>query len=129
MSPRPTNSAGNTSRTPNNATSGPRDFVVVIPPASTTADGPFPDWGGGTTPRAGFLVPTRSDADISSPDRESPQHSVEAFTITDLTPRPKYRLRAYHLLAALPSIGLLGGVPFANRVHSLVLGLPFLLLW
>ena len=54
---------------------------------------------------------------------------MEAFKITDLTSRPKYRLRAYHLLAALPSIGLLGGVPFANRVHSLVLGLPFLLLW
>ena len=44
-------------------------------------------------------------------------------------PRPGYRLRAYHLLAAVPAIGMLGGVPFANRVHTLVLGLPFLLLW
>ncbi len=24
---------------------------------------------------------------------------------------------------------MLGGVPFANRVHTLVWGLPFLLLW
>jgi hypothetical protein len=24
---------------------------------------------------------------------------------------------------------MLGGVPFANRVHTLVLGLPFLLSW
>ena len=24
---------------------------------------------------------------------------------------------------------MLGGVPFANRVHALVLGLPFLLVW
>ena len=43
--------------------------------------------------------------------------------------RPGYRLRAYHLLAAVPAIGMLVGVPFANRVAGLVLGLPFLLLW
>jgi len=42
---------------------------------------------------------------------------------------PGSRLRAYHLLAAVPAIGMLGGVPFANRVHALVLGMPFLLLW
>jgi len=24
---------------------------------------------------------------------------------------------------------MLGGVPFANRIHTLILGLPFLLLW
>jgi zinc protease len=29
----------------------------------------------------------------------------------------------------LPTIGLLGGVPFANRVHPYVMGLPFLLFW
>ncbi len=45
------------------------------------------------------------------------------------TTRPEYRLRAYHLLAAVPWIGMLGGVPFANRVHAFVLGMPFLLLW
>ena len=43
--------------------------------------------------------------------------------------RPGYRLRAYHLLAAVPGLGMLGGVPYANRVHTLVLGMPFLLLW
>ena len=40
-----------------------------------------------------------------------------------------YRLRPYHLLAAVPAIGMLGGVPFANRASSSVLGLPFLLFW
>jgi hypothetical protein len=42
---------------------------------------------------------------------------------------PPLRLRPYHWLAAVPALGLLGGVPFANRVHTLVLGLPFLLFW
>jgi hypothetical protein len=39
------------------------------------------------------------------------------------------RSRAYRWLAALPAIGILGGVPFANHVHRYVLGLPFLLVW
>lgn len=37
--------------------------------------------------------------------------------------------RAYHALALLPTIGMLGGLPFANRVFPLVLGLPFLMAW
>jgi uncharacterized protein DUF3311 len=40
-----------------------------------------------------------------------------------------FRLRGYHWLAVVPPLGMLVGVPFANRVHALVLGLPFLLLW
>lgn len=32
-------------------------------------------------------------------------------------------------LAALPALLILFGVPFANRVHRVVLGLPLLLLW
>ena len=39
------------------------------------------------------------------------------------------RARPYRWLAALPAAGLLIGVPFANRVHAYVLGLPFLLFW
>jgi hypothetical protein len=39
------------------------------------------------------------------------------------------RFRPYHLLAALPALGLLVGVPFVNRVEPYVLGLPFLLFW
>ncbi|HTM58129.1 MAG TPA: DUF3311 domain-containing protein [Candidatus Udaeobacter sp.] len=39
------------------------------------------------------------------------------------------RPRAYRWLAVLPTLGILGGVPFANRVHRYVLGLPFLLIW
>ena len=35
----------------------------------------------------------------------------------------------YRWLALLPTIGLLGGVPFANRVRPYVLGLPFLLFY
>ncbi|TKC91188.1 DUF3311 domain-containing protein [Trinickia terrae] len=33
------------------------------------------------------------------------------------------------LLAALPFIGILLGVPFFNRVEPLVLGMPFVLAW
>jgi hypothetical protein len=39
------------------------------------------------------------------------------------------RFRAHHLLAALPAAGMLGGLGFANRMQSYVLGLPFLLFW
>ena len=44
-------------------------------------------------------------------------------------PTARRGLRAYHALAALPTIGLLAGIPFANRVEPFVLGLPFLLFW
>jgi hypothetical protein len=33
------------------------------------------------------------------------------------------------VLAALPFIGMLLGVPFVNRVEPLVLGMPFVLAW
>jgi hypothetical protein len=39
------------------------------------------------------------------------------------------RFRAYHVAAAVPTIGLLAGIPFANRVEPYVLGLPILLFW
>jgi hypothetical protein len=35
----------------------------------------------------------------------------------------------HRLLAALPTLLMLGGVPFANRVEPYVFGLPFLLAW
>jgi hypothetical protein len=38
-------------------------------------------------------------------------------------------MKLIHLLAALPYIGVLGGIPFANRVEPYVLGLPFILFW
>ena len=38
-------------------------------------------------------------------------------------------MRPAYLLAALPFLGLLGGIPFANRVTPFVLGLPFILFW
>ena len=37
--------------------------------------------------------------------------------------------RRYHLLGFLPTIGMLGGILFANRVRPLVFGLPFLFAW
>jgi hypothetical protein len=46
--------------------------------------------------------------------------------------RPEVRTqkwRRYHLLALLPAVGMLGGLPFANRVYPLILGLPFLFAW
>jgi hypothetical protein len=39
-----------------------------------------------------------------------------------------FRLLAV-LLAALPFIGILLGVPFVNRVEPLVLGMPLVLAW
>ncbi|HEY3287453.1 MAG TPA: DUF3311 domain-containing protein [Gemmatimonadaceae bacterium] len=39
------------------------------------------------------------------------------------------RWRRYHLLALLPALGMLGGLPFANRVQPLILGLPFVMAW
>jgi hypothetical protein len=42
---------------------------------------------------------------------------------------PRSGLRAHHALALLPTLGLLGGIPFANRVEPYVLGLPFFLFW
>ncbi len=44
--------------------------------------------------------------------------------------RPRqHEWHAYHALALLPAFGMLGGLSFANRVHPLVLGLPFLMAW
>jgi hypothetical protein len=40
-----------------------------------------------------------------------------------------FRPRAHHLLAVLPAVAILVGVPFANRIPGYVLGLPFLLFW
>jgi hypothetical protein len=37
--------------------------------------------------------------------------------------------RRHHLLGFLPTLGMLGGIVFANRVRPLVLGLPFLFFW
>ena len=39
------------------------------------------------------------------------------------------KLRPYHILAVVPTVGLLAGIPWANRVEPYVLGLPFLLFW
>ncbi len=36
---------------------------------------------------------------------------------------------AHRWLALVPPVGMLGGIPFANRVEPYVLGLPFLLFW
>ena len=37
--------------------------------------------------------------------------------------------RAYRLLAALPALAILVGVPFVNGARGYVLGLPILLFW
>lgn len=47
----------------------------------------------------------------------------------EIPPAARNRWRRYHLLALLPAVGMLGGLPFANRVYPLVLGLPFLMAW
>ena len=38
-------------------------------------------------------------------------------------------MRWYRWLAVIPAAGMLGGVPFANRVQPYLFGLPFLLAW
>jgi Protein of unknown function (DUF3311) len=38
-------------------------------------------------------------------------------------------VRRHRWLAILPALGMLGGVPFANRTDPYVLGFPFLLFW
>ncbi|MGH7626948.1 MAG: DUF3311 domain-containing protein [Gemmatimonadaceae bacterium] len=38
-------------------------------------------------------------------------------------------MRWYRWLALVPAIGMLGGVPFVNRVEPWVFGLPLLLAW
>lgn len=43
---------------------------------------------------------------------------------------PKVRTRRrYHWLAVLPAVGMLGGIPFVNRVHPMIFGLPLLFAW
>jgi hypothetical protein len=38
-------------------------------------------------------------------------------------------VKLIHVLAALPFLGILGGIIFANRVEPFVLGMPFILFW
>jgi hypothetical protein len=38
-------------------------------------------------------------------------------------------VRLIYVLAALPFLGILGGIVFANRVEPFVLGMPFILFW
>jgi hypothetical protein len=38
-------------------------------------------------------------------------------------------VRLIHVLAALPFLGILGGIAFANRVEPFVFGMPFILFW
>jgi membrane protein required for beta-lactamase induction len=39
------------------------------------------------------------------------------------------RVPIHRWLAVIPGLLILVGVPFANRVHGLLFGLPFLLVW
>ena len=38
-------------------------------------------------------------------------------------------MKLIYVLAALPFLGILGGIFFANRVEPFVLGMPFILFW
>lgn len=38
-------------------------------------------------------------------------------------------MKAIRLLMLLPFIGILGGIPFANKVTPYVFGMPFILFW
>jgi hypothetical protein len=38
-------------------------------------------------------------------------------------------MKMHQLIALIPFIGLLGGIPFANKVTPYVLGMPFILFY
>ncbi|OIK15492.1 hypothetical protein BIV60_09510 [Bacillus sp. MUM 116] len=38
-------------------------------------------------------------------------------------------MKIINILAIIPFIGLLGGIPFVNKVNPYILGLPFFLFW
>jgi Protein of unknown function (DUF3311) len=38
-------------------------------------------------------------------------------------------LNRIHLLGLVPIVGMLGGLPYANKMTHFVLGMPFLLFW
>ncbi|MFA3840493.1 DUF3311 domain-containing protein [Streptomyces aureus] len=38
-------------------------------------------------------------------------------------------MKPVYLLGAIPFVGILGGIFFANRVTPCVLGMPFILFW
>jgi pilus assembly protein TadC len=40
-----------------------------------------------------------------------------------------YFMKIQHFLALIPFIGLLGGVPFANKVTPYIFGMPFVLFY
>ena len=44
-------------------------------------------------------------------------------------PNPRSTSRRYRWLALLPTLGLLGGIPFVNPTSPTVFGLPPLLVW
>jgi len=44
-------------------------------------------------------------------------------------PSTPHHWRPYHLLAAVPTVILLAGIPFVNRVHPMILGLPLIIAW
>jgi hypothetical protein len=46
-----------------------------------------------------------------------------------MIPTRRSGFRRHHLLGFVPTIGMLGGIAFANRVRPLVLGIPFLFAW
>jgi len=38
-------------------------------------------------------------------------------------------MKSIHWLMVLPFVGMLGGIPFVNKVEPYVFGMPFLLFW
>ena len=59
----------------------------------------------------------------------SPRHSSTSLLRPSDQRREDATLSGVSRAAAIPAIGMLAGIPFANRVEPYVLGLPFLLFW
>lgn len=65
--------------------------------------------------------------DTARADTGSPP--PEPSAARDGRPRPPVRSVGHFVLAALPFVGMLVLIPWANRTDPFVLGLPFLLFW
>lgn len=49
--------------------------------------------------------------------------------MTDHAPRLRFTSRRYRWLAVLPTVGLLGGIPFVDPTSPTLFGFPPLLVW
>jgi len=106
-----------------------RPLVKRTPPQNPSRSDANPSLSGvGVSPKAGFFENLYG---ASGTGIESKRYAFLRTTVVHLH-HPSFRgviFMVLRLLAALPFIGILLGVPFVNRVEPLVLGMPLVLAW